>query len=86
MDYFDPTSVVIGWGLHGVIDNIGKFAPQGTMSDIGFEDLRMGSRPIFSEYDMDQGEITFELSAQRNPLFEGHEALFSYRTYKDVSR
>lgn len=86
VDYFDPTSVVIGWGLHGVIDNIGKFAPQGTMSDIGFEDLRMGSRPIFSEYDMDQGEITFELSAQRNPLFEGHEALFSYRTYKDVSR
>lgn len=85
VDYANKNSVVIGWGLHGVIDNIGAMAPQGTMSDIGFEDLRMGSRPIFSEYDMEGGEVTFELTASRNPLFQGHEAMFSYRTYKDAA-
>lgn len=82
VDYANKNSVVIGWGLHAVVDSIPAMAPKGTMSDIGFEDLRMGSRPIFTEYDMEKGEITFELSAQRNPLFQGHEALFSYRTYK----
>lgn len=84
VDYFNANSVMIGWGLHGVVDNIGPFAPHGTMSDIGFEDLRAGSRPIFTEYDMENGEITFELYVTRNPNIVTHEALFSYRTYKSA--
>lgn len=84
VDYFNRNSVLIGWGLHGVVDNIGPFAPHGTMSDIGFEDLRMGDRPVFTEYDMENGEITFELYVIRNPKFVAHEGLFSYRTYKTV--
>ena len=82
VDYFSDSSVLIGWGLHGVIDNIGAMAPEGTITDKGYDDLRAGSRPIFSEYDMASGTVTFELSAVRNPNFHGSEALFSYRTYK----
>lgn len=82
VQYDDDTAVVIGWGLHSVVDTIGAQAPQGTISDTGYEDLRQGSRPIFTEYDMTTGEITFELYADRNPLIQTHEALFSYRTYK----
>lgn len=82
VQYEDDTAVVIGWGLHSVVDTIGAQAPQGTISDAGYEDLRQGSRPIFTEYDMTTGEITFELYANRNPLIQTHEALFSYRTYK----
>lgn len=82
VDYFNENSVLTGWGLHGVIDNIGAMAPEGTISDQGYEDLRAGSRPIFTEYDMANDKVTFELSAIRNANFIGHEALFSYRTYK----
>ncbi len=82
VDYFNSNSVVIGWGLHGVIDNIGAYAPEGTISDIGYDDLRQGVRPIFTEYDMENGTIAFELSVTRNPLISTSEALFSYRTYK----
>lgn len=85
VQYDDDTSVVIGWGLHSVVDTIGAQAPQGTISDTGYEDLRQGSRPIFTEYDMTTGEITFELYADRNPLIQTHEALFSYRTYKTTA-
>ncbi|MCF0228587.1 MAG: aryl-sulfate sulfotransferase [Parasporobacterium sp.] len=82
VDYFAPTSVLIGWGLHGVIDNLGPFVPEGTQSDIGFDDLRQGSIPIFTELDQTTGEITFELSTERSPLLQSHEGMFSYRTYK----
>ena len=82
VQYDNDTSVVIGWGLHSVVDTIGAQAPQGTVSDTGYEDLRQGSRPIFTEYNMTTGEITFELYADRNPLIQTHEPLFSYRTYK----
>lgn len=82
VDYFNENSVVIGWGLHGVIDNIGSMAPAGTVTDQGYEDLRAGSRPVFTEYDMENDKVTFELSVIRNANFTGHEALFSYRTYK----
>lgn len=82
VQYLNEHSVVTGWGLHGVIDNIGAMAPAGTISDEGFEDLRAGSRPVFTEYDMANDAVTFELSVIRNEHFQGHEALFSYRTYK----
>lgn len=84
VQYNSDSSVVIGWGLHSVVDTIAAQAPQGTITDSGYDDLRQGSRPIFTEYDMAAGEITFELYAERNPLLETHEALFSYRTYKTV--
>lgn len=81
--YFNGNSVVIGWGLHGVVDNIGAMAPEGTIADpAGYADLRQGSRPVFTEYDQDNDTITFELYATRNPKVQSHEALFSYRTYK----
>ena len=82
VQYDSDSAVLIGWGLHGVIDNIGPFAPEGTISDIGYDDLRIGSRPIFTEYDMAADEITFELSGTRNPNEVTHEGFFSYRTYK----
>ena len=82
VQYINDSSVVTGWGLHGVIDNIGAMAPEGTMKDTGFEDLRAGSRPIFTEYDAANDTVTFELSGVRNAHFQGHEAFFSYRTYK----
>lgn len=82
VQYNSPTSVMIGWGLHGVIDNIGAMAPEGTISDIGFEDLRIGSRPVFTDYDMENDTVTFELSGNRNPNQVTHEGFFSYRTYK----
>lgn len=82
VQYDDDSDVMIGWGLHGVIDNIGPFAPEGTISDIGFDDLRIGSIPVFTEYDMESDTVTFELSGTRNPKEENHEAFFSYRTYK----
>lgn len=82
VQYDSDSSVVIGWGLHSVVDSIGAQAPQGTISDAGYEDLRQGSRPVFTEFDRSTGEITFELYANRNPLIQSHEPLFSYRTYK----
>lgn len=88
VDYFNKSSVLIGWGLHGVICNIGGFAPEGTISDMHFSDLRQGSIPVFTEYDQNASNITFELSVKRNPLFnrihKEVEGLFSYRTYKSV--
>ena len=82
MQYDPDTAVMIGWGLHGVIDNIGLFAPEGTISDKGYDDLRIGSIPIFTEYDMTNDTVTFELTGSRSPLTESHEPFFSSRTYK----
>ena len=82
VQYDSDTSVTIGWGLHGVIDNIGAFAPEGTIGDIGFEDLRIGSIPVFTDYNAKDGKITFELSGTRNAKMQSHEGFFSYRTYK----
>ena len=82
VQYNSDTSVMIGWGLHGVVDNFGAMVPEGTMKDAGFEDLRQGSRPIFTDYDLSADTVTFELSGTRNPNEENPEAFFSYRTYK----
>ena len=84
VQYDDDTSVVIGWGSHGPIDHIGPFAPEGTISDNGYDDLRIGSRPVVTEYDMINDEVTFELSANRNPLMITVEGFFSYSTYKTL--
>lgn len=84
VQYNSDTSVMIGWGLHGVIDNLGPMVPEGTMKDAGFDDLRIGSRPVFIDYDPAADTITFELSGTRNPKLESGEAFFSYRTYKSV--
>ncbi|MDO4734977.1 MAG: aryl-sulfate sulfotransferase [Lachnospiraceae bacterium] len=82
VQYDNENSVVIGWGLHGVVDNFGPMVPEGTMKDAGFDDLRQGSRPIVTEYDLANDSVTFELSATRNPNEVNSEAFFSYRTYK----
>ncbi len=82
VQYNSATSVTIGWGLHGVIDNIGPMAPEGTIGDKGYADLRQGSRPVFTDYDPSADTVTFELSLTRSPLEENSEGLFSYRTYK----
>ena len=85
--YANDNSVTIGWGLHGVIDNIPSFAVDGGIPDPGqgYFNLRIGSRPVFTEYDMENGVITFELTAIRNPGCASHEAFFSYRTYKTTT-
>ncbi len=82
VEYQNDNAVVIGWGLHGVIDNFGPMVPEGTMKDAGFDDLRQGSRPIVTEYDMENDKVTFEMSGTRNPNEASAEAFFSYRTYK----
>ena len=82
VDYFNANSVVIGWGLHGVIDTIGAYVPEGTISDVNYKDLRQGSRPIFTEYDKANDQVTFELAARRSSKVKLSEAMFSYRTYK----
>ncbi|MCH5264634.1 MAG: aryl-sulfate sulfotransferase [Lachnospiraceae bacterium] len=80
--YANANSVVIGWGLHAVIDNLGADVPKGTISDTGFDDLRIGSRPVVTEYDAANDTIAFELTGIRNPGSQSQEAFFSYRTYK----
>lgn len=83
VEYKNVNSVVIGWGLHAVVDNIGPFVPDvAAPTDPSFGPLHRGDRPIVSEYDMANDEVTFELSAQRNNNVKTSEALFSYRTYK----
>lgn len=82
VQYDSASSVTIGWGLHGVIDNFGPMVPEGTMKDAGFDDLRIGSRPIFTDYNPESDTVSFELSGTRNPNEKNHEAFFSYRTYK----
>lgn len=82
--YQSDSSVVIGWGLHAVVDMISDVYPEGSAADIGFADLRMGSRPIVTEYDLNQSAVTFELSVVRNANYTDHDALYSYRTYKTV--
>lgn len=84
VQYDSDTSVTIGWGLHGVIDNIGAMAPEGTIGDKGYADLRQGSRPIFTDYDLANDKVTMELSVTRSPLEQNAEGLFSYRTYKSA--
>ena len=80
--YANENSVVIGWGLHGVIDNLGVDVPEGTINDIGFDDLRIGSRPVFTEYDAVNDTVAFELTCTRNPNCQSHDPFYSYRTYK----
>ena len=84
VQYENDNAVVIGWGLHGVIDNFGPMVPDGTMKDAGFDDLRIGSIPVVTEYDMANDKVTFELSGTRNPNEVNSEAFFSYRTYKSA--
>ena len=85
VQYKNEHSVVIGWGYHSIIDNIDPAAPAGTMQDTGFPDLRIGSCPVFTEYDKANDKVTFELCAFRNPHFLVEEGFFSYRTYKTAS-
>lgn len=80
--YANENSIVIGWGLHGVIDNLGADVPEGTINDIGFDDLRIGSRPVFTEYDAVNDTVAFELTCTRNPNCRSHDPFYSYRTYK----
>ena len=83
VEYKNVNSVVIGWGLHAVVDNIGPFVPDtAAPTDPSYGPLHRGDRPIVSEYDMANAEVTFELSARRNNNVKSSEALFSYRTYK----
>ena len=77
-------SALIGWGLHGVIDNIPAIPGVGQV-DANYPDLgnlHQGSRPVFSE--VENGNVTFELSVTRNSNITSSEALFSYRTYKTI--
>ena len=83
VQYDSNTSVTIGWGLHGVIDNIPPI-PQAAQKDENYPDIPLyqGSRPIFTDYNPESGTISFELTAHRNANAHTSEALFSYRTYK----
>lgn len=80
--YANENSIVIGWGFHAVIDNLGADVPAGTISDIGFDDLRIGSRPVVTEYDAANDTVAFELTGMRNPNCQSVDAFYSYRTYK----
>lgn len=85
VQYDSDTSVTIGWGLHGVIDNIPPI-PQAAQKDENYPDIPLyqGSRPIFTDYNPETKTISFELTAHRNAKAETTEALFSYRTYKNA--
>ena len=85
VQYDSDTSVTIGWGLHGVIDNIPPI-PQAAQTDANYPDIPLyqGSRPIFTDYNLEDGTISFELTAHRNAKASTSEALFSYRTYKNA--
>ena len=87
VQYDSDTSVTIGWGLHGVIDNIpgGVPAEMVTVHDPNYPNivLKQGCRPVFTDYNLAAGTISFELTPSRNTLNAGSpDALFSYRTYK----
>ena len=84
--YANENSVVIGWGFHAIIDNIGANVPEGTISDIGFDDLRIGSRPVFTECDAANNTVAFELTCTRNPNCQSQDSFFSYRTYKTANK
>lgn len=87
VDYFNKNSVLIGWGLHAAIDNIPSVAGPFVGIDDGkhFQKLKQGDRAVFTEYDMESGKITFELSGDRNKmLLDSWEGFFSYRTYKST--
>lgn len=85
VQYDSDTSVTIGWGLHGVIDNIPP-VEQAAQTDENYPDILLyqGSRPIFTDYNLEDGTISFELTAHRNANVDTSEALFSYRTYKNA--
>ena len=89
VQYDSATSVTIGWGLHGVIDNIPGYVPADkiTVSDKNYPNiaLKQGSRPVFTDYNPTTGTISFELTPVRNQMnSKSPDALFSYRTYKTV--
>ena len=84
---YSATSVTIGWGLHGVIDNIPGVVPAEklTIHDGNYPEiaLKQGSRPVFTDYNPTTATISFELTPVRNQMNMGSpDALFSYRTYK----
>lgn len=84
VQYDSDTSVTIGWGLHGAIDNIPAVAAS-TLRDPQFSsiELKQGCRPVFTDYNMAAGTISFELTPARNKMnMASPDALFSYRTYK----
>ena len=87
VQYDSATSVTIGWGLHGVIDNIPGVVPAEklTIHDGNYPEiaLKQGSRPVFTDYNPTTATISFELTPVRNQMNMGSpDALFSYRTYK----
>ena len=89
VQYDSDTSVTIGWGLHGVIDNIPAFVPDQARKnlDANYPDiaLKQGCRPVFTDYNMAAGTISFELTPVRNQMnLDSPDALFSYRTYKNA--
>ena len=89
VQYDSDTSVTIGWGLHGVIDNIPAFVPDQARKnlDANYPDiaLKQGCRPVFTDYNMAAGTISFELIPVRNQMnLDSPDALFSYRTYKNA--
>ena len=85
VQYDSDTSVTIGWGLHGVIDNIPSLAPGQTDKNYPDIPLKQGSRPVFTDYNMENGDISFELTPTRNKLnMHSPDGLFSYRTYKNA--
>ena len=89
VQYDSDTSVTIGWGLHGVIDNIPAFVPDQARKnlDANYPDiaLKQGCRPVFTDYNMAAGTISFELTPVRNQMnSDSPDALFSYRTYKNA--
>ena len=69
VQYDSDTSVTIGWGLHGVIDNIPAFVPDQARKnlDANYPDiaLKQGCRPVFTDYNMAAGTISFELTPVR---------------------
>ena len=82
VQYESDSSVAIGWGCHGVIDEIGAMAPEGTFADAGYDDLRQGDHPVVTDYNPSTDTVTFELSATRSPMENTTEAMFAYRVYK----
>ncbi len=90
VQYDNATSVTIGWGLHGVIDNIPATVPDAVRKglDTNYPEisLKQGCRPVFTDYNMVTGTISFELTPVRNTLnMSTPDALFSYRTYKNAN-
>lgn len=68
VEHQSDTSVIIGWGLHGIFAN---------------NPDTVNNQAVFTDYNPDSNTVVFELCVKRNPLLEAHEGCFSYRTYKN---